>query len=790
MSDSSLPTDDPLPLADPRKTRHPRIAPYPGPAGGWGALKSVGRHLLHNQSPLKGSRSLLATNQPEGFDCPGCAWGDPEHESSFEFCENGVKAVSWETTAKRVTRRFFAQHTVSEMRGWDDFRLEDQGRLTEPMRYDAASDRYQPIDWEDAFALIADHLAAIDPDRALFYTSGRASNEAAYLYQLFARVYGTNNLPDCSNMCHEASGLGMTASLGVGKGTVTLEDFEHADAILVFGQNPGTNHPRMLGDLRRAAERGAAILTFNPLRERGLERFADPQNALEMLSGGSHRISSHYFQPKLGGDMAAVRGIAKALFTMIDDGDYTPDRAFLDTLTEGLDAWRARVEATDWAHIEAQSGLSRDELARAATVYAHSRRVIATWAMGITQHVHSVDTVREIVNLLLLGGHVGREGAGLCPVRGHSNVQGNRTVGIDEKAPGWLIDALEARYGRPLPRRPGHNTVSAIAALERGDSDVFVALGGNFARATPDTPRTEAALGRTRLNVQISTKLNRSHLMIGEDALILPCLGRSEHDHQGPDGEIQAISVEDSMSMVHASRGRVAPASPALRSEPAIVAGIAEATLARTPSRETAAGQPLDWQNWVSDYDRIRAEIEAVIPGFEAFNARLRQPRGFALDNPARQRRFPTPSGKAMFSRAELPEAVMHQRLHERRDAGWLTLQTLRSHDQYNTTIYGYDDRYRGVHGQRRVLFINAGDLARLGLRDGDWVDLVGEPHQDRERRAAAFRLVSYAIPAGCCAAYYPETNPLVPLESVGIGTDTPTSKAVAIRLERSRRLA
>ncbi|KXS37141.1 MAG: oxidoreductase alpha (molybdopterin) subunit [Halomonadaceae bacterium T82-2] len=790
MSDSSLPTDDTLPQADPRKTRHPRIASYPGPAGGWGALKSVGRHLLHNQSPLKGSRSLLATNQPEGFDCPGCAWGDPNHESSFEFCENGVKAVAWETTAKRVTRRFFAQHTVSELRDWDDFRLEDQGRLTEPMRYDAGSDRYQPIDWDDAFALIAEQLAAIDPDRALFYTSGRASNEAAYLYQLFARVYGTNNLPDCSNMCHEASGLGMTAGLGVGKGTVSLADFEHADAIFVFGQNPGTNHPRMLGDLRRAAERGAAIVTFNPLRERGLERFADPQNKREMLFGGSHRISSHYFQPKLGGDMAAVRGIAKALFAMIDDGDYTPDHAFLDSLTEGLDAWRARVKATDWSRIEAQSGLSRDDLTRAASVYAQSRRVIATWAMGITQHVHSVDTVREIVNLLLLGGHVGREGAGLCPVRGHSNVQGNRTVGIDEKAPGWLIDALEARYGLTLPRRPGHNTVSAIGALERGKANVFIALGGNFARATPDTPRTEAALGRTRLNVQISTKLNRSHLMIGEEALILPCLGRSEFDRQGPDGDVQAVSVEDSMSMVHASRGRMEPASAALRSEPAIVAGIAEATLALTHTLREATGQALDWRGWVDDYDRIRAEIEAVIPGFEAFNARLRRHRGFALDNPARQRRFVTPSGKAVFSNAELPDAVMHQRLHERRDAGWLTLQTLRSHDQYNTTVYGYDDRYRGVHGQRRVLFINAEDLERLGLRDGDWVDLVGESHGDRERRADAFRLVSYAIPAGCCAAYYPETNPLVPLESVGIGSDTPTSKAVAIRLEPSRRLA
>ncbi|TDX29546.1 formate dehydrogenase major subunit [Modicisalibacter xianhensis] len=779
-----------VPLADPERTRAPSVSPYAGPAGGWGALHSVGRHVAHSRAPLKGVRSLLATNQPHGFDCPGCAWGDASADSSFAFCENGAKAVAWEVTAKRVTRDFFARHSVSELLTWDDYRLEDQGRLTEPMRYDATCDRYVPIGWDDAFALIAERLAALDdPNRALFYTSGRASNEAAYLYQLFVRLYGTNNFPDCSNMCHEASGVGMQASLGVSKGTVRLEDFEQADAIFVFGQNPGTNHPRMLGDLAHAAKRGAAIVTFNPLKERGLERFADPQDKREMLTGASQPISSRYFQPKMGGDMAAVRGIAKALFALEAAGRFTPDREFIAAYTQGLEAWRTAIDATSWESLEAQSGLTRANMEAAAEIYAGAERVIATWAMGITQHLHAVGSVREIVNLLLLGGHIGRPGAGACPVRGHSNVQGDRTMGIDEGAPAWLIDALESRYGVPMPRQPGHNTVNALHALEAGQAEVFIALGGNFTRATPDSLRTEAAMRRTRLNVQISTKLNRSHLVIGEDALILPCLGRSEIDRQGPQEIPQAISVEDSMSMVHGSAGRVEPASAHLRSEPAIVAGIAEATLARElPSRGIDPGV-VDWQAMIADYDRIRDEIAAVIPGFEDFNTRLHRPRGFWLANAASERRFATLSGRAEFAAEPLPEAVLHQQLAARRDDGWLTLQSLRSHDQYNTTVYGYDDRYRGVKGQRRVLFVSPQDLARLGLADGEWVDLVGLDHQGTPRRAPAFRLVSYDIPAGCCAAYYPETNALVPLESAGADTGTPSSKAVAVRLERSTRI-
>lgn len=779
-----------LPREDAQQTRHPRIAPYGGPAGGWGALKSVGRHVTHSKAPWKSVRSLLKANQDKGFDCPGCAWGDPEHGSSFEFCENGAKAVAWEVTAKRVTPRFFKQHTVSELLEWDDFMLEDQGRLTEPVRYDAASDRYVAIGWGEAIEIIATHLGALtSPNEALFYTSGRASNEAAYLYQLFVRLFGTNNFPDCSNMCHEASGVGMKASLGVGKGTVLLEDFEHADAIFVFGQNPGTNHPRMLGDLRRASRRGARIVSFNPLRERGLERFADPQSPLEMMTFSSQTISSRYYQPRMGGDMAAVRGMAKALFALEEKGEFTRARGFIDAYTQGVEAWQAVVESTSWGAIVDQSGLSRQELEEAAKLYAGAGNVICTWAMGITQHLHAVDSVREIVNLLLLGGHFGRPGAGACPVRGHSNVQGDRTMGIDEKAPAALIAALEARYGVTMPREAGFNTVESLAALEAGKVKTFIALGGNFTRATPDSERTEAAMRQLTLNVQISTKLNRSHLVMGEqtEALILPCLGRSEIDRSGSVAS-QHISVEDSMSMVHSSAGIKAPASDELRSEPAIIAAIAGATLARVlPAR--GVSDPVNWSALAEDYDLIRDEIAAVIPGFDDFNARLAHKRGFHLANPVRALTFPTASGLAEFGHAALPEAVIHQQ--QARREGWLTLQTMRSHDQYNTTVYGYNDRYRGVSGQRRVIFINAQDLARLGYSNGDWVDMLGEPRPDgHERRAPQFRLVEYDIPAGCIGAYYPETNVLIALESHGSDTGTPSSKAVPVRLERSTRIA
>ncbi|RKQ96940.1 formate dehydrogenase F4A subunit [Kushneria sinocarnis] len=756
-----------------------RIFQYTHPAAGWGALRAVGQHIRHSRAPLANVRSLLKMNQPDGFDCPGCAWGDPEHGSSFEFCENGVKAVTWEATAKRVTPKFFERYSVAEMKQWDDYRLEDQGRLTSPMRYNARTDHYEPVSWEDAYALVAEHLKALDhPDQALFYTSGKAANESAYVFQLLARLYGTNNLPDCSNMCHEASGTALSESLGIGKGSVLLDDFERAEAIFTFGQNPGTNHPRMLGTLREAAERGCEIVAFNTLRERGLERFADPQKKLEMLRGGSHRISSLYFRPHLGGDMAAIRGMAKVVFEREARDGNIIDHDFIAQYTHGFEGWQQAVEATSWEAIEDQSGLSREEITQAAEVYIRSNATICCWAMGITQHQHSVVMIREIVNFLLLRGNIGKPGAGTCPVRGHSNVQGDRTMGIFERPKPALLDALEAYYGVPMPREHGVDTVNAIRAMRAGRAKVFIGLGGNFARATSDSEVCEEALSSCNLTVHISTKLNRSHLVTGSDALILPCVGRVEIDRRA-DGAPQLITVEDSMSMVHGSAGIHEPASPDLRPEITILTNIAH---------RAVGSEVVDWLSLAEDYDRIREQIAAVIPGFADFNNRVRQPRGFWLGNPGARREFPTASGCAEFSDAPLPEAIMHQQLRDRE--GWVTLQTLRSHDQYNTTVYGYNDRYRGVEGTRRVVFLSSADMARLGLAKNDWVDLIGDAADGRERRANGFRVVEYDTPAGCAAAYYPETNPLIPLDSVGLKSNTPTSKSVAIRLEKSARLA
>ncbi|WP_106476152.1 FdhF/YdeP family oxidoreductase [Phytohalomonas tamaricis] len=756
-----------------------RIYDYHHPAAGWGALKAVGIHLKHSGAPLSNVRSLLKMNQPDGFDCPGCAWGDPEHGSSFEFCENGVKAVTWETTAKRVTPKFFKSYSVTEMKQWDDYRLEDQGRLTSPMRYNRATDHYEPVSWSDAFALVGQHLKALDdPDQALFYTSGKAGNESAYLFQLFARLYGTNNLPDCSNMCHEASGTGLIEALGIGKGSVLLDDFEKAEAIFTFGQNPGTNHPRMMGTLREAAERGCEIVAFNTLKERGLERFADPQKKFEMARRGSHRISSMYLCPKLGGDMAAIRGMAKVVFERdARDGDVL-DREFLAKYTTQFDEYRALVEATGWEVIESQSGLTRDEITQAAEIYIRSKATIICWAMGITQHEHSVATVREIVNFLLLRGNIGKPGAGTCPVRGHSNVQGDRTVGVNEKAPEWFMAALEKFYGVTLKRDHGHDTVSAIGAMRDGKCKVFIGLAGNFARATSDSNVCEQALESCNLTVHISTKLNRSHLVTGKDALILPCIGRVEIDAK-PDGSPQLITVEDSMSMVHGSAGIHKPASKELLSEASIIAGIAEQTL---------GSDVVKWTWLAEDYDRIRDHIAQIIPGFHDFNARVREHRGFWLGNPGARREFPTATGKANFLAAQLPVAVLHQKLAKKQ--GWVTLQTMRSHDQYNTTIYGYNDRYRGVEGQRRVVFLNKADMARLGVTKGQWVDLIGIEDDGVQRRAESFRVVEYDTPEGCAAAYYPETNPLIPLDSVGFKSNTPNSKSVAIRIVPSTRIA
>lgn len=761
---------------------NPRYQPYKGAAAGWGALISVTRFWLDSKQPFKNLRALLKTNQNGGFDCPGCAWGDSPEDGRVKFCENGAKAVNWEATKRRVDPAFFARHSVSSLREQSDYWLEYQGRLTEPMRYDPATDRYQPIAWDDAFALIARHLRALEsPDQAEFYTSGRASNEAAFLYQLFVRAYGTNNFPDCSNMCHEASGVALGQSVGVGKGTVTFADFEHADAIFVFGQNPGTNHPRMLEPLREAVKRGAQVVAFNPLKERGLERFQHPQHALEMLTNGSEPLNTAFFRPALGGDMAAIRGIAKFLLqwereTQAKGEPAVFDHAFIAEHTLGVDAYLAELDATTWAHIEQQSGLSLAEIEQAALMYRRAEKVIICWAMGITQHHHSVPTIQEIANLQLLRGNLGRPGAGLCPVRGHSNVQGDRTMGINDRPPAALLDAIERRFQFKVPREHGHNTVEAINAMLSGKAKVFIGLGGNFAQATPDSPRTHRALQSCALTVQISTKLNRSHLTVGGDALILPCLGRTDIDRQaeGP----QAVTVEDSFSMIHASYGQLEPSSKQMRSEPAIIAGIAKATL---------GNHPVDWDAMIANYDRIRDLIADTIPGFADFNRRVAHPGGFYLGNAAGARRWNTASGKANFHSHPLPADLVHEKIRKTGHEPHLILQTLRSHDQYNTTIYGLDDRYRGVRGQREVVFANEADIRRLGFEPGEKVDMLSLWADGVERRVSGFTLLAYDIPAGQAAAYYPETNPLVPLESHGVGSHTPTSKFVAIRFEKAQ---
>ncbi|MFA5684340.1 MAG: FdhF/YdeP family oxidoreductase [Lysobacteraceae bacterium] len=754
------------------------IRRYEGPAGGWDALKSVARHLIEQDIGIKGARTLLHANQPDGFDCPGCAWPDRDHTSTFEFCENGAKAVAAEATKFRAGPELFAQYSVTRLAEYSDYWLEQQGRLTQPMRYDAASDHYLPVSWDDAFALIARHLNALaSPDEAIFYTSGRTSNEAAFLYQLFVRQYGTNNFPDCSNMCHESSGTAMNKQIGVGKGTVSLHDFEKADAIFIFGQNPGTNHPRMLGELRDAAKRGCRIVAFNPLRERGLERFADPQDKVQMATFGSSKIASDYLQLKIGGDLAAVKGIVKHVLERdaeaIARGEPSLlDQEFIAAHSAGFEAFAADVRAETWETIVEESGLDEAQIRHAGDIYLTAERVIACWGMGITQHKHSVATINMIVNLLLLRGHLGREGAGACPVRGHSNVQGDRTMMIWEKPPAAFLDRLQQVFGFEPPRREGYDTIGTIEAMLDGRAKVFFGMGGNFAIATPDSDATARGLRRCDLTVNVTTKLNRSHLIHGREALILPCLGRTEIDMQasGP----QAVTVEDSMSMVHLSSGINPPASDELLSEPAIVARLAQATLGKR-SR-------IPWLWLIEDYDRIRDLIARTFDDFHGFNARVRVPGGFRLSNSARDRIWLTPSGKAHFIAAAIPtETPIHRARRQRGDRAVFTLTTIRSHDQYNTTVYGLNDRYRGVFGERRVLFIHADDIAALGMKAGDRVDLESLGDDGVKRVARHFLLVEYDIPRGCLAAYYPETNPLVPLSSYADESRTPTSKSLPV---------
>lgn len=761
------------------QTPTPRYKPYKGPAGGWGALISVAQAWLTSDNALKNLRAMLKTNQNGGFDCPGCAWGDSPESGLVKFCENGAKAVNWEATKRRVDPAFFAKYSVSALREQSDYWLEYQGRLTEPMTYNAQTDHYTPISWDAAYSLIARHLLNLSsPNEAEFYTSGRASNEAAYLYQLFVRAFGTNNFPDCSNMCHEASGVALAQSIGVGKGTVTFDDFEHADAIFVLGQNPGTNHPRMLEPLREAVKRGAQVVCFNPLKERGLERFQNPQHPLEMLTNGDRPTNTAYLRPALGGDMALLRGMAKFLLQWERDAQAAGepavfDHAFLNEHTAGVLDYISSLDNTSWEHIVEQSGLTLVDIERAARMYLKGKNVIMCWAMGITQHRHSVQTIQEIASLMMLRGNIGRPGAGLCPVRGHSNVQGDRTMGINERPPVAFLDSLERRFNFKVPRENGHNVVEAIHAMLEGRAKVFIGLGGNFAQATPDSPRTAQALRNCDLTVQISTKLNRSHLMHGKEALILPCLGRTDIDLQaeGP----QAVTVEDSFSMVHASNGQLKALSNQMRSEPAIIAGIAAATLGT---------HPIDWNWTVADYSRIRELIADTIPGFKDFNTRIQHPGGFYLGNAAGARQWNTPTQRANFRINELPHDLVDARARATGQLPDLILQSMRSHDQYNTTIYGLDDRYRGVKGQRDVLFANEADIIRLGFKPGQKVDIVSIWNDQHERRVKNFTLLAFDIPAGQAAAYYPEVNPLVPLESTGDGSHTPTSKFVAIRLE------
>lgn len=762
-----------------------QIKAYEGPAAGWGAVKYVAINLIKEKVAGGNYRTLFKQNQPEGFDCPGCAWPDREHASTFEFCENGVKAVAAEATSKRVTPAFFAQHTVTELMQQSDYELEQHGRLTDPMVYHAASDKYVPIEWADAFKLMAAHLKKLDsPHNAAFYTSGRAGNEAAFVYQLFVRMYGTNNFPDCSNMCHEATSRGLPSTVGVGKGTVTLHDFEHADTLLIFGQNPATNHPRMLGELRECAKNGATIVSINPLRERGLERFADPQSVVEMVTGGSTKIASTFIQPKLGGDFALIKGVAKRTLELDDEAvalgkERVLDVAFIEEHCAGFEEFAADLRVQDWQELVDESGVSRDDIEKLSQIYVAGKRVIATWGMGITQHKHSVQTVHLLSNLLMMRGNIGREGAGLCPVRGHSNVQGNRTVGIEERPTEAFLDRLGKVFSFEPPRGHGFDVVETVEEMLHGKVKVFIGLGGNFVMATPDTPRTFEAMRQCDLTVHITTKMNRSHLVHGKDALILPTLGRTEVDIQK--GVPQGVTVEDSMSMVHISYGMNKPASQNLMSETAIVANLAHATL---------GSSKVDWLAYAGDYALVRDAIEMVFDGFENYNERIAKPGGFHLRVASRERDWKTNTRKANFIVHQIQTDTPIRRAKALHGEKLMTLMTTRSHDQYNTTIYAMDDRYRGVFGQRRVVFINPEDRVMLGFGAAEWVDMSTVWEDGIERRANRFLLVDYDIPRGCIGAYYPETNPLVPLNSKGDVCNTPTSKSIPVLLQRSEERA
>ncbi|WP_405678572.1 FdhF/YdeP family oxidoreductase [Streptomyces sp. NBC_01511] len=763
----------------------PRVAAPQRSAAGLPAVAYSLRIAQQQMGVTRAARTLLKVNQKDGFDCPGCAWPEGEQRHTAEFCENGAKAVAEEATLRRVAPDFFAAHPVADLAGRSGYWLGQQGRITQPMllergagghadsdkdsggdSHDHSGDRYEPVSWERAFAIIAEELNALDsPDEALFYTSGRTSNEAAFLLQLFAREFGTNNLPDCSNMCHESSGSALGETLGVGKGSVSLEDMHQADLIIVAGQNPGTNHPRMLSALEKAKSAGVRIISVNPLPEAGMERFKNPQTPQGMVKGAA--LNDLFLQIRIGGDQALFRLLNKLILQAAKGDPTAIDEAFVAEHTHGFEEFAAAAHAADWDETLTATGLDRADIERALAMVLASKRTIVCWAMGLTQHKHSVATIREVVNFLLLRGNIGRPGAGVCPVRGHSNVQGDRTMGIFERPAPAFLDALDREFGITSPRHHGYDVVRSIRALRDGDAKVFFAMGGNFVAASPDTEVTEAAMRTARLTVHVSTKLNRSHAVTGARALILPTLGRTDKDVQA--GGRQVVTVEDSMGMVHASRGNLTPASPHLLSEPAIVARLARAVLG--PASLTP------WEEFEKDYGSVRDRIARVIPGFEDFNERVARPGGFQLPHaPRDERRFPTSTGKANFTAAPVE--------YPRLPAGRLLLQTLRSHDQYNTTIYGLDDRYRGIKGGRRVVLVNADDARELGLADGSYTDLVSEWKDGVERRARGFRVVHYPTARGCAAAYYPETNVLVPLDSTADTSNTPASKSVVVRFE------
>jgi molybdopterin-dependent oxidoreductase alpha subunit len=758
------------------KPRPVKIKPYKGAAGGWGSMEGMSKVLLREAPPAAGVvKELLRQNKTYGFACVSCAWPKPAKPHPAEFCENGEKATAWDMTRRRCTPEFFAEHTVTELVDWSDFDLEQTGRLTAPLRYDAATDKYVECDWQEAFDVIGRELKALDPKSVVFYASGRASLETSYMYALLARMYGNQNLPDSSNMCHESTSVGLKQSIGSPVGTVQLKDFEQADAVFFFGQNVGSNSPRLLHDLQGAAKRGAEIVTFNPLKERGLERFTNPQSPFQMLTNTSTPISSQYHQVKAGGDLAVLTGLCKCLIEWDDaaranGASPVLDHAFITGFTQGFEALAIFCRDTAWADIEHHSGLARADIETAALTYAKAKSVICVYGMGLTQHVLGVQNVNMVCNLLMLRGNVGRPGTGPCPVRGHSNVQGQRTVGITEKPELAPLDILKVQYGFEPPRDKGLNTVEACEGILKGEVRGFISLGGNFIRAIPDTARMEPAWRRQRLTVQIATKLNRSHLINGEVAYLLPCLSRIERDEQATGA--QTVAVEDSSSMIHASFGERTPASPKLKSEPAIVAGIAQATLDPNPK--------VPWTEWVDDYAKVRDAIEATYPlWFKDFNARFHTPGGFHRPNKAALRDFAeAPGGMANFIK---PSSLSATGFAEQ--DGVFRLMTLRSNDQFNTTVYGYEDRFRGISGTRDVLFINRADMAEMNLEEGQNVRLETVAKDGLPRALSGLRATTYDIPKGCVGAYYPECNVLAPLDHYAEGSMTPAAKSVPVRI-------